>query len=406
MTELAPFSIPGVEHVWVLGALERNVSIQLQQVRALNLVWQLHRTGRLVAGTEILVVGGGFAGLTAAAGAARLGAEVTVLERGAALLSLQRNNRVRVIYPHLHEWPRPEAKHERAGLPVLDWRAQLAADMAAEVLAGFEREMARGHIVLRLDAPPLDEAGVLEAALRGEVILALGLGVERSFGSLPLGSYWLDDTIRQPVVDGRPARHLVSGLGEGGVIDAMTLALSDFSHGQLADAIDAVDGMAAVHAALLAIERDVDLEAADTARANRELTAAYRALVVPPAVDDWLRAHRRNDTAVTLNGPERDAISPKADLLNRFVMSRLLQTGVVDYHPGAIATLTGDDHAGYAVTFDDGSRLDFDRVHIRHGTVPALAAAFPSLWARYRPNRMSLPFDVPLRQWPPTAFNP
>ncbi len=405
MTALAPFSIPGVEHVWVLGALERNVSIQLQQVRALNLISHLHEQKRLVAGTKILVVGGGFAGLTAAAGAARLGAEVTVLERASSLLALQRSNRVRIIYPHLHQWPRPEAKNERAGLPILDWHAQVARDMAAEVLAGFDAEAARGHIALCLGAPPLDEPGVLDAARQGEVILALGLGVERSFGSLPLGSYWLDDTIRQPVVDGRPARHLVSGLGEGGVIDAMTLALRDFSHGQLATAIDAVDGMAAVNTALLAIERDVDLEAADTSRANRELTAAYRNLSVPAGVDDWLRSQRRSDSAVTLNGPEHDAISPKADLLNRFVMSRLLESGVVAYHPGTIATLVGDDQAGYAVTFDDGSRLDCDRVHIRHGTVPALAAAFPSLWASYRPYRMTLPFDIPQREWPAGKFS-
>src|SRR5690242_14985936 len=126
---LAPFSIPGVERVWVLGALERNVSIHLQQVRALNLVWLLREAGRLPAGGELLVVGGGFAGLTAAAAAGRFGARVTLVERAPELLALQRRNRVRYIHPNVHEWPRPEAAIDHARLPLLDWKAGLAADM-------------------------------------------------------------------------------------------------------------------------------------------------------------------------------------------------------------------------------------------------------------------------------------
>ena len=402
---LAQFSIPGIEHISVLGALERNVSIQLQQVRALNLIWLLQQQRRLVAGTHVLVVGGGFAGLTAAAAASRLGARVTLLERAKSLLGLQRNNRVRVIYPFIHEWPHPTSKDGHAALPVLDWHASLAGDMASEVLAGFERECAHGRIELRLGSAPLDEKDLSAAAQRGEVILALGLGVERSFGALPLGSYWLDETIRLPTFADRRARHLVSGLGEGGVIDTMTLALAEFSHGGLAAAIDAIDGMSAVHQALLDIDGQVDLTAADTEDGNRALTTAYAALPVPRGVDDWLLAHRRPDTDVTLNGPEPDALSAKADRLNRFVTSRLLATGIVAYHPGTISKLTGDDQNGYSVTFGDETQLACDRIHIRHGAVPALRAAFPSLWAVYEPHRMRLPFDVPVRQWPNGAFD-
>jgi hypothetical protein len=397
---LRPFTIPGEARIWVLGALERNVSIQLQQVRALNLVWALSSTGRLRAGDRLMVVGGGFAGLTAAAAAGRLGLRVTLVERGREFLALQRRNRTRFIHPHIHEWPRPEAEQERAGLPLLDWGAGLSADMAAEVLAGFEAEAARSAITVELGAPPVD---LSRATAEGHVILALGLGVERSFGSLPLTSYWMDDQIATPV-DGRPVRHLVSGIGEGGVIDVLYLAIQEFSHAAIARALRDVDGMATVREALLAIEAEAPVDALDTAAANALLTDRYAAVPVPPAVDTLLRARRRADTDIVLNGPERHPLSPKADVLNRFLISRLLATGLLAYRPGKIAACDGDDAQGWTVTLDDGATIACDRIHMRHGTVPALAAAYPSLWERYAPARRALPFDVPARLWPAGYF--
>jgi len=397
---LAPFTMPGEPRVWVLGALERNVSIQLQQVRALNLVWALASTGRLRAGDRLTVVGGGFAGLTTAAAAARLGAKVTLVERGRELLALQRRNVTRYIHPHIHEWPRPEAEEARAGLPLLDWGAGLSAAMAAEVLAGFEAEARRAGITVALGAAPCDLARATE---EGHVVLALGLGVERSFGNLPLTSYWMDDQIATPVA-GRVDRHLVSGIGEGGVIDVLYLVLREFSHEAIARALRDVDGMAPVREALLAIEAEAPVDALDTAAANALLTERYATLPVPPAVDALLRARRREDTAVVLNGPERHPLSPKADVLNRFLISRLLATGILSYRPGKIAACDGDDAGGWRVTLDDGAVIPCDRVHMRHGTVPALAAAYPALWERYAPARRALPFDVPQRLWPRGFF--
>jgi hypothetical protein len=59
------------------------------------------------------------------AGALALTANVTVMlfERADVLLPLQRNSTRRRIDPHIYDWPREDADHEFAELPLLDWRA-------------------------------------------------------------------------------------------------------------------------------------------------------------------------------------------------------------------------------------------------------------------------------------------
>ena len=252
------------------------------------------------------MIGGGFAGLTVAAGLARKGVEVTLVEQNRELLATQRQNRVRMIHPHIHQWPHAGALEPRAGLPLLDWHAGLSAEMAAEVLHGFEVEVARSNIAVETNARPVTLSGSSVAFKGGAprpfdaVILALGLGIEKSFGQIPLRSYWSDDHITD--VGDKLKRHLVTGIGEGGVIDALYLRLADFSHGEVAARLAEVSGMKAVEAALIAIESEI--APLDDVAANQLLHERYSALPVPPAVDALLRSRLRDDTQVTLNGPE------------------------------------------------------------------------------------------------------
>lgn len=411
--EVWPYAeVPDSNGIFVCGCLERWVSIALQGTRALNLAWALVAEGRVGAGQRVAVVGGGFAGMTLAAGLSRLGVRVTLLERNARLLGAQRDNRVRWIHPHLHEWPRPNARQSHAGLPVLDWTAGLSADVAAEVLAGFEAEVAQGRITLVCSAGDIALHGDAQAAPAlawggqtavgfDAVILALGVGIERTFGALPLASYWADDTVAT-ITAGPPRRHLVTGIGEGGVIDTLYLCLADFSHAAAAEALAAIPGMAAVEAALLALEAEV--EGLDDAEANRRISAHAATLAVPAAVDDWLRARRRTDTQVTLNAPEPFALAARADILNRFLIGRLLALGIIEYRSGRVADIQPEG-AGWQVTLEAGATMQVDHVNIRHGTVPTLKVGFPTLWDRYLPHRMSLPHLTPRPLWPPGAFN-
>ncbi len=57
--------VPALRNVFALGNFARQVTFASQQLRALNLVWALLRTGRLSEGQHIAVVGAGLAGMTA-----------------------------------------------------------------------------------------------------------------------------------------------------------------------------------------------------------------------------------------------------------------------------------------------------------------------------------------------------
>jgi hypothetical protein len=409
-------TVPQMANVFVLGCFERWVSIYLQAVRGLNLSWALIESGR--AGPRVAVIGGGFAGLACAAGLGRKGVEVTLFEQNRELLQTQKHNRVRSIHPHIHEWPRAGSLEVRAGLPILDWHAGISADMAEEVLRQFAAvvEKAKIRVItgtkVTLDGSAVGWSGGSENF--DAVILALGVGVEKSFGNLPLKSYWSDDSIAKI---GPHKTHLVTGIGEGGVIDALYLRLTNFSHLEIAQRLAEIPGMNEVEESLLEIEDDI--EGLDDHEANGVLWNRYQLLPVPAAVDELLRQRARKDTSVTLNGPEPHALASRADILNRFLISRLIAIGELQYLPGRIhdilegnrvifdrtGILGGTAASERLASLADGREtLPFDEIEIRHGTYPALKVGFPDVWERYHPVRVTLPHLVPEPMWPEDWF--
>ncbi|GMU51270.1 MAG: hypothetical protein AMXMBFR33_04160 [Candidatus Xenobia bacterium] len=365
--------VPDQKNLFVLGALERNVSIYLQQVRALNLAWDLGRRG------PVAVIGGGFAGLTAAAGLTALGTRAVVFERQDQLLKLQRGNRVRWIHPHIHEWPRPGAEDPRAGLPLMDWQAGYAGDVAESLLAQVDFEV-------RLNSRVTLETGwKVNAESFEAVILAVGLGVEKTFGNLPLLSYWLDRDIEAG------GRVFISGCGEGGLIDALYLKLTDFRHDRVVS--ECLSGLDELKARLLELEDG--LENADPVEAGQKLTRAYATLAVPEKVDACLAARLRKDTDVVLNSPSSHFLTNKADILNRFLISRLHRMGAVAHVPGKLQSIEPEGER-WRVQLDTGLDEPYDRVLVRHGTVPALKSEFARWWEPYLAVRKERPFEVPV----------
>lgn len=136
-------AVPGRPHVYVVGCVEPRVTIHAQQVRALNLVHALFAVGRLRPDQELVVIGAGFAGVTAAVAAAALGARVTVLECRESALHLQRGVGDRWVHPHLYDWPHDGCDAEDAGLPVLNWRAGEIRTIVEDLLKGWSAALAR-----------------------------------------------------------------------------------------------------------------------------------------------------------------------------------------------------------------------------------------------------------------------
>jgi hypothetical protein len=92
----------GDHPVFVIGTFDKGITVFSQQVRALNLAWALVSSGTLtcreqgpdIAPAKIVVVGGGFAGLTLTAALVKKGvdASITVIERRDTLCPLQQGS--------------------------------------------------------------------------------------------------------------------------------------------------------------------------------------------------------------------------------------------------------------------------------------------------------------------------
>jgi tetratricopeptide (TPR) repeat protein len=382
--------------IFILGSLERRVTLYSQQVRALNLAWSLFEQERIKPEDEVLVVGGGAAGLTFAAGAARLGANVTVLERSDEVLSTFQGNHTRWLHPHIYEWPRPGAEKPHAELPVMDWRAGIAGEVARELRAQWEELRERHRIQVHTQVRNIKHVRQSSGAAHtftwhahgfadgsfAAVVFAVGFGQERTLPSVESESYWRDDGQHQLFTPVR--RFLISGTGDGGLVDLLRVRLRDFRHDKLVTEFLSGPELETTKKEILRIEAALDRNPLDD---SRELTRRYRALALPDTFTQSLHERLRTDTRAVLNGREPYPLNKNACALNRFLTSCLMKMKVdgLEYRQGAItAKRTGN---GYEVTIDDGITEPFDQVIVRHGPESSLTRDFP--WLHEAANDLS-----------------
>ncbi len=132
--------VPGCPRLYVLGSFAQYVTVYAQQVRAFNLIDTLAKSGCLTSSSKVAVIGGGIAGLTAAAAAAVRGVQsVSVFEKEGNTMRLQRGTEKRFIHPHIYDWPAESALDEKAGHDLLDWEATIAADVVKELDQQWEK---------------------------------------------------------------------------------------------------------------------------------------------------------------------------------------------------------------------------------------------------------------------------
>src|SRR6516162_7056282 len=99
-----------VEGLYCLGFLNRQITVYSQQIRAINLIHALAKLSKNAAGDAkpdlgeklVAVVGAGFAGLTAAAFAAEVGANVHLIEAATRPLWIQDHCENRWIHPRIY----------------------------------------------------------------------------------------------------------------------------------------------------------------------------------------------------------------------------------------------------------------------------------------------------------------
>jgi len=426
-------AVPGLDRAYVIGCLERRVTIYAQQVRALNTVNALFTTGRVQPGDTVVVLGAGFAGLTAAVGAAFLGAEVIVLEKEPIPFSVQAGCSQRWIHPHIYDWPYANSDQASAELPVLDWQAGPCESVVRDLRAEVERAQRDYRLEINCSIEDLqlpgegnlryqahDDVGGLRSPYRrirySALIVAVGFGVE------PDGSYWREDDLEQPFPGPRNG-FVVSGIGDGGLIESVRLRLGGHGEQQnlfpwlMEEFLPSLNRylIGELRAAESAAEPSPSTYAGDERHRrdegfSHELAEVYeRLLGEHPEVLRAAGSRLRPDSQVRLVGTLPEPYHPHASALNRFLVAVLrhvdgphfeyIQGRTAASAGGRVIRRTGTADAGTVDPIEDDTRLI-----VRHGPTSALEAGLAGLAEKLR-GVSPMQLDAPrIPQWDSSLF--
>ncbi len=197
------------------------------------------------------------------------------------------------------------------------------------------------------------------------LILAVGFGPERTLDNVPIRTYWENDNLHQAVrMLSAPRTFLVSGCGDGGLIDALRLRLKKFEHQKFVAEVLSKTADKKLKDSLLDLERHA------TSQSPSMLYDAYKSLPIPKSLVRSIRKALRTDTSVTLNSPAVSPLTPQSSALNRLLAFLLLQYGDLGYEEGKISCASTAE-GGFRVLFRkaNGQELarHFDEVVVRHG---------------------------------------
>ncbi len=340
------FDVPDHPLVYVLGCLESRVTIHDQQVRAANLIWALQQ---VVAPNNVAVIGAGFAGVTAAIAAERIGLSATVFEAKSKACHIQAGSQ-RKVHPRLYDWPLAGWDDAHA-LPFANWTPGTVAEAVSSVEASALEHGVQfrfGHRVTGLQWSAVGRPCVTVNSLAGEeplefdvIIVAVGFGLEKT-----LPAYWEHDELEGETA----AKFTVGGLGDGALVDVARIRLGGGQH----DFYEVLETLAhetpvAVRHQLMALER-----AAERAAFRSTLEPSKPAQPGPSEVITWphevpelilkdgleriarhddalaplhalTREYRRPGTRVTLVGPGPGPYRLAASRLNRWLLFLLLR---------------------------------------------------------------------------------
>lgn len=385
---------------YVIGCFDTRITFYSQQVRALELTHALQHEHLIRANARIAVIGGGAAGLTAAAGLAlQPGTNVRLFERSDVLLPLQRDSQRRRLDPHIYEWPKPDADHELAELPLLDWRSGSAIEVRTAVLQEFTNirmfaanrlevsflhdvtriQPQHGRFILSFTREGANGDRVEDQAEYDIVILAVGFGTEPSvpIGGTVTPSYWRDAGVPGPEITGkaRPA-FLVSGNGDGGLIDLIAAASRNFDHNEIIRGIAQRPGVRDLGPRLLEIDRLAREN--DAQGQGFDFIAAYDASIGADVealgLVGELRGRLRPGVQLFFQTREQDLLSIRTARLNRLAVylltkactapQRFVHLVCPDFV--ALSAIAGAPQANFR--FDcGGQEIEVDQVIARRG---------------------------------------
>lgn len=403
------------------------------------MVHSLLELGKLKDGQRVAIVGGGIAGIAAAAAIVVLTKTITVtlFEAESELLYVQRECSVRHVHPHLYEWPRANSINPNADLPILSWKAGSAAEVVERIAGKFaqiqslfgarlttitgarvsEIEPATdlGNPAFQLSTTTVDDSN--PSSIAHVVIVAGGFGPEREPMPDHAASYWDDSSLPTTNKTFRQGTAVfLSGNGDGGLIDTVAAVLKGSPHAALIELVTAFPGFDVVHARLIAIDQAA--RAADAAGTPHVLEDIYDAEIVPIAEKIGLVrniAERLRPGLTLYLHTQSDALfDTKSAILNRVLLSLVMaaargsSTAIEHLKGGDIEQLKAcpDSVSGFErdarLFVRAGTReIGVERIIIRHGPDKDKPyRGFPAIIASYRAFRESLAADDSVRATP------
>lgn len=372
--------VKGIKNTFILGCTESRVTFNSQQIRAFNLIWALFDQKVIDKNSKVGIVGGGLSGMTAAAALHLKECDVTLFHESDELMDMQRGNLSRFIHPNIYDWPHAGCEIDYTNLPCLNWCAGNAEEVAMQIedhwkelgssisvrlntrieKVEFNYRKTRVYIADSADNEPFDC-----------VILAVGFGFEKTLPNTQTRSYWDNDNIAQSNRTRSIKAFLISGCGDGGLIDALRARLVNFKHGDFTRSLLAESELQKLKDQLIEIEKTAPK---DPEEFSNYVFDSYKTLNIPSSLSDYIKSQLRSKTKVILNGRLSTAMSSKACLINRFCIYLLVNLNEIIYTRGEIdsAVFLGGK---FQVEIKEGDRskmVECDELIIRHGPKPIL----------------------------------
>ncbi|SDG83549.1 MULTISPECIES: hypothetical protein [unclassified Duganella] len=416
--------VPGWPSIYIIGSFDSRITFFSQQARGFNLAYALKRAGYLNGTRRVAVVGAGAAGLSASAGLALLFPQLTVdvFERDARPLHLQRDSARRNLHPHIYDWPLEGADNPSADLPYLDWLAGSASDVAEDVIQQFNALKAylgkrltlkHSHEISKIES--VGEEGYLLSYIDPDkkkttsssyhaVVIAIGFGGEAGLEGATSHSYWSDrGTPDAPRYANRDTVYLISGSGDGALIDLCAAAIQDFKHSSLIAQVTNWAGISPIRAVLL----DIDDEAERHGR-GFDFVEAYDARIKSRLEEigliRYVADNLRKRSHIIFNTPRQQRLEQPTATLNRLlayiVFTAATESGrPIQHLVGRLSTMPGR----FGTFLVGGvTEVTADELFIRHGAQKLKAfEPFDSIRFAYQNSHKQWLGAVPTRRAPP-----
>jgi len=367
--------VSGINNVYILGCTDTRVTFNTQQIRAFNLIWALFDQKKITSDSKVAIIGGGLSGMTAAAALKTVKCKTTLYHDKATLMNIQEKSLGRYIHPNVYDWPKAGCEILHTDFPCMNWSAGTANRVFEQIEDRWEDLKSGITLVSSTHIDKIHKSGAKQKVTITSpystknfdcIIIAAGFGIETVYPNTRYGSYWDPDDLDLEVKSTKSKHYLVSGCGDGGLIDALRIRIKNFNHEEFTKSLLQDPELDEVKQKLLQIEANAPKEEEEF---GSYIMEQYNELDLPDSLIDNLSKRLRKDTTLELNGRKTTPMIPGACLINRFSIFLLIKLGEISYDDGKIGKVANNGNK-YVVEFDKGNKSlekEYDDVVVRHG---------------------------------------